>query len=322
MTSFAARAERGQVPIYLVTIAVAAVIGVMVPSASHATVAVEPILALLLFATFLGVPLTDLVAAFGDRRFLGAVAATNFVVVPVVAYVLSRFVADDPALVFGVLLVLLAPCVDYVIVFTRLAGGSADRLLALTPVLMIAQLLALPGYLWLFLGEDAVAAIDPAPFVRAFVLLIVLPLAAAALTQALAHRHSIAAAVRDGMLAAMVPLLAATLAVVVAAHAGAVGGSVSRLAVVVPVFAVFIVIMVVAGVGVGRMLRVDDAGTRAVIFSGTTRNSLVVLPLATALPAPLALTPLVVITQTFVELIGMVVLVRLVPRLARGRRER
>ena len=46
------------------------------------------------------------------------------------------------------------------------------------------------------------------------------------------------------------------------------------------------------------------AAARAVIFSGATRNSLVVLPLALVLPDHLALAALV--TQTLVELVGMV----------------
>ncbi len=51
------------------------------------------------------------------------------------------------------------------------------------------------------------------------------------------------------------------------------------------------------------------------MFSAATRNSLVVLPLALALPAPLGIAPLAVVTQTLVELVAMVVLVRLVPML-------
>lgn len=34
-------------------------------------------------------------------------------------------------------MVLLTPCIDYVIVFSGLAGGSSDRLLAAAPVLML-----------------------------------------------------------------------------------------------------------------------------------------------------------------------------------------
>jgi ACR3 family arsenite efflux pump ArsB len=64
---------------------------------------------------------------------LGVVLVLNFVVVPVVVFGLSRAVAADQAVLVGVLFVLLTPCVDYVIVFTGLAGGARARLLAATP---------------------------------------------------------------------------------------------------------------------------------------------------------------------------------------------
>lgn len=46
----------------------------------------------------------------------------NFVVVPVV-FGLTHFIAGDQGLLLGVLL---TPCIDYVIVFTGLAGGASD----------------------------------------------------------------------------------------------------------------------------------------------------------------------------------------------------
>ena len=51
------------------------------------------------------------------------------------------------------------------------------------------------------------------------------------------------------------------------------------------------------------------------MFTGATRNSLVVLPLALALGDDYALTAAVIVTQTLVEVLGMVVYVRAVPRL-------
>jgi ACR3 family arsenite efflux pump ArsB len=42
------------------------------------------------------------------------------------------------------------------------------------------------------------------------------------------------------------------------------------------------------------------------------------LPLALALPQSLSIAPLAVVTQTLVELVGMVIFVRLVPLLARN----
>ena len=282
--------ERHQVALYLTGIAAGAVVGWAVPGADAWAVLVEPVLALLLLATFLAVPFAALGAGLRDGRFLGALLVLNFVVVPAVVFGLSRFVAHDDALLVGGLLVLLAPCVDYVIAFTALAG------------------------------EAAVAAVDVGPFVRALVLLILAPLALAALLQWGAVRgrggvRDTAAGVVRGFTAAMVPLMVVTLFTVVASQIRGVGERLPALAAVVPLFVAFAAVMVALGVVAARWARLDVPAGRALVFSGVTRNSLVVLPLALALPASLDPAPLVVVTQTLVELGAMVSLVRLVPRL-------
>lgn len=309
-----------QVPLYLAAMVIGGVLGVVVPgSASGLAGATTPVLAVLLFATFLGVPLVDVGRSLRDRRFLVTVLVVNFVVVPVVAFGLSRTVMDEPGLLVGVLLVLLCPCVDYVIVFTGLAGGSRARLLAATPLLMLVQVLLLPGYLLLFAGREAVGAVEVGPFVEAFVVLVAVPLALAGAVQALARRRRAARAIEVGMAGAMVPLMMVTLAVVVGSQAAAVGSEAGALLRVAPLYVAFAVVMVGVGVVAGRVARLDVPRARAVVFSGVTRNSLVVLPLALALPPSFALAPLAVVTQTLVELVAMVVLVRLVPGLVPDR---
>jgi len=222
-----------------------------------------------------------------------------------------------------VLLVLLTPCVDYVIVFTGLAGGARDKLLAATPLLMLLQIVLLPGYLWLFAGPGAVALIEVGPFAEAFLLLIVLPLAAAAAVQFGRRGRRTARtarAIETLMQALMVPLMMVTLAVVVGSQIAAVGAQAAALLAVIPLYVAFLAIMVGVGLLAARLVRLDVPASRALVFCGATRNSLVVLPLALALPAPLGLAPLAVVTQTLVELVGMVILVRLVPRLVPGPR--
>ncbi len=311
-------AERHQVALYLTAIAVGAAVGLLAPgSAGVLEHAITPVLGLLLYATFLGVPFGELRRAFRDVRFLAAVLALNFVLVPIVVFGLSRFVSHQPALIVGILFVLLTPCVDYVIVFTGLAGGARERLLAATPLLMLAQILLLPAYLWIMAGPGVVGAFDVRPFVEAFLLLIVLPLALAAVTQALSRRSGVVAAVERIVLAAMVPLMMLTLAIVVASQVFHVGGSIGALLAVIPIFVVFPLIAAPLGLLAARIARLDVPGRRAAVFSGVTRNSLVVLPFALALPASFALTPLVVVTQTLVELVAMVVMVAVVPRLVR-----
>lgn len=309
-----------QVPLYLAAIVGGGVLGLIAPATAPAMEhAINPVLGLLLFATFLGVPVIDVGRGFGDVRFLGTVVVANFAVVPVIAYVLSRPVADDRGLLLGVLLVLLTPCIDYVIVFTGLAGGARARLLAAAPLLMLLQMLLLPGYLYLMAGPEVLDVVEIEPFVDAFVLLIAAPLAAAAAVQALARRHRSGRAVEAGMSGAMVPLMMATLAVVIGSQVAAVGDQALHLARLVPLYTGFVVLAFGVGLLTARAGGLDVPGTRAVVFSAVTRNSLVVLPLALALPGALAIAPLAVVTQTMVELVAMVVMVRVVPLAIRDR---
>ncbi|MEV6344293.1 arsenic resistance protein [Actinoplanes sp. NPDC051851] len=313
--------DRRQIPLYLAAIAVGAVVGLAAPGAAPALEhAINPVLGLLLFATFLGVPLASVGRGLRDVRFLTTVLTTNFLVMPVVSWVLSLFLAHDRGLMLGALLVLLAPCIDYVIVFTGLAGGDRARLLAATPLLMAAQTLLLPVYLFLFAGREALGAVSVQPFLAAFLLLIALPLGCAALVQrwGAVTPASPWRSVESAMAGAMVPLMMATLAVVIGSQIAAVGSEALHLVRLVPLYAVFVAVAVPVGRLAGRLAGLDVPGTRAVMFSSATRNSLVVLPLALALPPSLAIAPLAVVTQTLVELLAMVTLVRLVPRLTPG----
>lgn len=332
--------DRRQIGLYLAAIIAGGAAGFLAPgSAGALELAINPVLGLLLYATFLGIPFASLGRAARDVRFMATVLVLNFAVVPLVVFGLSRFVAGDQALLVGVLLVLLTPCIDYVIVFTGLAGGASDRLLAATPLLMLAQMLLLPVYLLVFVGPGLVSAIDPAPFVHALVWLIIVPLALAALTQWRAGREggppavgraavghaavgrsavgppAVGRSLMAAMQALMVPLMMATLAVVVGSQIVGVRQELGSLLAVVPLYAAFLLVMVPLGLLAAKPARLDTPATLAVVFSGATRNSLVVLPLALALPQPLALAALVVVTQTLVELVGMVAYVRFLPRL-------
>lgn len=169
--------ERKQVPIYAAGLLLGAAIGLVSPATGSALeAAIYPVLGILLYATFLQVPFSELRSAAASGRFLAAMLVLNFLFVPVVVLLLSRFVAGEPAVFLGVLLVLLTPCIDYVIVFSELGGSDSRKVLAATPVLMLTQLVTLPLYLWLFIGTEVLAVFSAGPFLEAFLVLIVLPL--------------------------------------------------------------------------------------------------------------------------------------------------
>ena len=318
--TFVAWMGRHQIGLYLAAIILGSAVGFLAPGTAGALeLTINPVLGLLLYATFLGIPFASLAQAARDVRFMATVLVLNFAVVPLVVFGLIRFVSEDRALLVGVLLVLLTPCIDYVIVFTGLAGGASDRLLAAAPVLMLAQMLLLPLYLLVFVGPGLVSAIAPAPFVQALVGLIIVPLALAALTQQFALRGRPGRRIMAAMQALMVPLMMATLAVVVGSQIVGVRQELGSLLAAVPLYAAFLLVMAPLGLLAARTAGLDPAATLAVTFSGATRNSLVVLPLALALPEPLGLAALVVVTQTLVELVGMVAYVRFLPRLVPSR---
>lgn len=305
--------QRHQMVVYALAVALAVGSGLGRPSVvSSAERFINPVLAVLLYVTFLEVPFVDLRRSFTNRRFIAGALGVNFLVVPIVVFGLTRLLPTDPVVLVGVFMVLLTPCIDYVIAFTDIAGGDVSQLTAVTPLLMLAQLALLPVYLWAFMGRRIATAIDPAPFVEAFLLLIALPLTLAWLTQLWADRSETGEQWRDLMGWLPVPMMGATLLVVVASQLPRVAESFGQIVVVVPVYVAFLIIMPVLARLVATRLRLSDGESRALVFTAVTRNSLVVLPLALALPADYALVPSVVVTQTLVELTGMVVLTRLV----------
>jgi ACR3 family arsenite efflux pump ArsB len=306
--------RRHQVLVYAVAVALAVAVGVWRPEwATPIEGLINPVLAVLLYVTFLEIPFVRLRRAFTNGRFIGAALGLNFLVVPAVVWGLTRPLAPDRVVLVGVLLVLLTPCIDYVIAFTDLADGDAEQLTATTPALMLVQLLLLPVYLWLFVGPEIAAIIEAGPFVEAFVLLIALPLTLAWLTEARAERSPRIAGWQEGLGWLPVPMMAVTLFVVIASQLPRVRDAFGQIAVVVPVYVAFLLVMPLLGRVVGGRLGMNVGERRALVFTSVTRNSLVVLPLALALPAGYELVPAIVVTQTLVELSGMVVLTRVVP---------
>jgi ACR3 family arsenite efflux pump ArsB len=306
--------HKHQVSVYVVAVILAIGVGVGRPeSATFVERLINPVLAVLLYVTFLEIPFVRLRRAFTNGRFLAAALGMNFLVVPVVVWGLTRFLPPEPVILVGVFMVLLTPCIDYVITFAELAGGNSEQITATTPALMLVQLLLLPVYLWLFMGTEVAEVIQAGPFIEAFLLIIALPLTLAWLTELWAERSPVGQSWQETMGWLPVPMMGVTLFVVIASQLPRVQDSIGQITVVVPVYVAFLVIMPLLGRVVAGVFQMDVGASRALVFTSVTRNSLVVLPLALALPAGYELAPAVVVTQTLVELSGMVALTRVVP---------
>lgn len=313
-----ARLEIHQIALYLVAISLGVAIGIVAPKpAASLELALTPVLAALVYTTFLQVPLADLRGALANRRFLSALLAANFIAVPLLVWALFQMVPPNPAVQLGVLLVLLTPCIDYVVVFTHLGRGNSHLILAATPTLLIVQILLLPLYLWLFLGTGTAELLRVGPFLEAFLSFIAAPLVLAWLTELWAKRHTTGARFTNAMTWGPVPLMALTLFLVIGAQTPRIQDALGDVFGVVPIYLAYVIAAPIVGWALARLFVLGAPAGRSLVFSVSTRNSLIVLPLALAAPFGNGVVAAVVVTQTLVELMAELAYIWLVPRLVR-----
>lgn len=309
--------ERRQIALYLAAILLAILQGLTLPTHAPSSQAISLALALMLYATFLPLPLGELGRALRQPRFLAALLLTQFLLIPLLLTLLLPLLPDQPLLRLGILLVLLTPCIDYVVPFAQLGRADVRPLLAATPLLLMLQMVLLPLYLHLFLGAQAAQHIQPTPFITAFLQLVVLPLCLAALTQTLCRRSRRGQAIAHGLALLPVPSCALVLWVVVASTLTHLEAAADAALQSMPIYLLFAAVAPLIGWGMARLWRLDAPQGRAIAFSAATRNSLVVLPLALAIPGALPLLPAVIVSQTLVELLSELVYIRLIARLGR-----
>lgn len=279
---------------------------------------INPALGFMLYVTFLQVPLAQLGKALTQWRFLLVLLIANFALIPLLVFALLPLLPEHGLLRLGVLLVLLAPCVDYVVTFAHMGRADARALLAATPILLALQMLLLPAYLRLALGEQLALSIQARPFLNAFGFLILMPLLLAAATQYLAAKRAVWAKIHLGFGLAPVPATAAVLFMVVAAVWPQLEPALDVIGRVVPVYLLFAVLAPMIGWAAARLADLAAPMRRAVAFSTATRNSLVVLPLVLAIPGAMPLLPAIILAQTLVELLAQLVYVRMATRRQEG----
>lgn len=308
--------ERDQVWIYLTAIMIGFGFGSIVPSlATELEIVLWPALGVMIYTTFTQIPLIALPNAFRDRRFMGAILFGNFLIIPLIVGALLMLSPDDPAVRLGILLVLLVPCTDWYLTFTHLGGGDTGLAIAATPLNLLVQLVALPIYLWLFMGDAFLELLAADRIALVFASLIGFPLLAAWMTE-----RWVAGSVKRQRLARNiglmpVPLLALVIFLIAASQVHIAAAALPVLGEVFGVFVLYLIAAAAAATGLAKVAHLTAASGRALIFSLGTRNSFVVLPLALALDPQWQKATVVIVFQSLVELFGMLVYLWLVPKL-------
>lgn len=335
--------EEHQAPLYLAAMGIGMVLSLLASPywLSVYMELVSPALAVLLGANFLCMPLsgknTAGTRAQGGRGLLSFILVLNFVAVPLLVAVLIKFTGLGAHPVgLSIALVLLCPCVDYVVVFTRFAGGNYWALLRYTPLILGAQIIVIPLWITLYslLGilsdGGKMRYISPPPQALAALLVFIIPLFGAYIMQRLTY--TVAALKKPGealiSLAdkTMVPLTALLLILMCAAYTVHLGRAIHYLPALLGTYTAYALGAVALGAGAvvitsayGGHSQPTRPDRIALIFSVVTRNSLIIFPIISALSAVLVgagiveaeLMPAAALTQTLVELIVLIILVRI-----------
>ncbi|WP_455644860.1 arsenic resistance protein [Methanosphaera sp.] len=144
-------------------------------------------LALMLFTVFQDIPLKDIKNSFKNTRFTTISLLINFIWTPILGYILgSIFLKENISLFIGFLMLVLTPCTDWYLIFTKISKGNVALSTSLLPINLILQLILLPVYLLLFFSNTN--TIQLADLVNSLITFIVIPFILAQIVQQITKR--------------------------------------------------------------------------------------------------------------------------------------
>jgi arsenite transporter len=272
-------------------------------------------LTVMVFLVVLSLPLLSFGKAIQTPKVMVALLVVNLAVVPLIAFILSRVVWQQPELQVGLLLVLLAPGVALSLTTAVAAGGDMDSVLASTPLLLVGQLVVVPLYA-IGLSGGVLGFSDLPPTFVVIATVIAAPALVAVVLQALGTPLPALVPLRVGMTRFAPLSIAVAAGLVVWSRVPEQVDVVEELYRLVPLFFSFLVLIAPLALLTGILSGLTQAQKRAVMIVGAGRGGVIMLPIAMALNVDAwGLVPLVVVVQLSLEVLGLMVFRSIVPEI-------
>lgn len=139
-------------------------------------------LCLMLYGVFLEMPLNELKNSFKNFKFTITSLIINFIWTPLIGYFLATlFLKANLDILIGFFMLILTPCTDWYLVFTKLAKGNVNLSLAILPINLILQIILLPIYLIIFFSNSN--NVQYSELIYSILIVIVIPFIASQITK-------------------------------------------------------------------------------------------------------------------------------------------
>ena len=172
-------------PIILIFAIVIGLISSNIPILSNNTGnLINLFLCIMLYGLFLEVPLKNLKKSFTNIKFTSTTLIINFIWTPLFGYFLGNlFLNGNIDIFIGFFMLILTPCTDWYLVFTKIAKGDLNLSLSLLPINLILQIILLPAYLIIFFSSNNSMSYTDLGY--SLLIVIVIPFILAQLTKAI-----------------------------------------------------------------------------------------------------------------------------------------
>lgn len=275
------------------------------------SVLIIPSLIVMLYFVFIEVKVGEVSKAAKNRPLLSTSLGLNFIFTPILAYVLGWiFLSEIPDLWIGLIMLLVTPCTDWYLTYTKVARGDVPACLTLLPWNLILQLALLPIYLQIFVGE--LINIELKMIIDAMGLVLAVPILGAAFS-----RWALPDDLKEKLISKSSSMQMWALAFAIFSMFASQGGILLKtpsvfIKFLLPLFLFYLIIFTV-GLIIGKILSFEFRRIVCLVMTTTAKNSPLSLAIAVAAFPDRPLIALALVLAPLIEIPVLLLLSKVLP---------